>query len=82
MYSNYEPSTREFRLRVAPGNRVVTTSQDESEDWQWGRHQVRPEDLPMKQIYQCDAADLTQLCIRDLAVGEKNGRIGYRPQSE
>ncbi|HEY1484266.1 MAG TPA: hypothetical protein VGF19_16150 [Candidatus Acidoferrum sp.] len=82
MYSNYEPSTREFRVRVAPGNRVVTTSQAESEDWQWGRHEVRPEDLPMKQIYQCGAADLTQLCIRDLTAGEQNGRIGYHPRPE
>jgi len=37
-------------------------------------------DLPLKQIYQCDANDLTKLCIRDLAAGEVNGRIGYKPQ--
>jgi hypothetical protein len=43
---------------------------------------VRMEDLPMKQIYQCDAADLTQLCVRDLSAGEKNGRIGYHPQPD
>jgi hypothetical protein len=37
---------------------------------------VQDQDLPVKQIYQCDESDLTKLCIRDLAAGEVNGRIG------
>jgi hypothetical protein len=44
-----------------------------------GQYDVRDEDLPLKQIYQCDPADLTKLCIRDLQAGEKIGRIGYHP---
>ena len=44
-----------------------------------GQYQVQDEDLPIKQIYQCDANDLTKLCIRDLEAGEINGRIGYKP---
>jgi hypothetical protein len=40
---------------------------------------VQDEDLPLKQIYQCKASDLTQICIRDLAEDEKNGRLGYHP---
>jgi hypothetical protein len=44
-----------------------------------GEYDVERADLPMKQIYQCDPSDLTRLCIRDLAPGEKNGRMGYHP---
>ena len=44
-----------------------------------GRYVVQVADLPMAQIYQCDENDLDRLCIRDLAAGEINGRIGYHP---
>ena len=46
---------------------------------QSGTYDVQDEDLPLKQIYQCDARDLTKICIRDLAADEKNGRLGYHP---
>ncbi|MGB8323156.1 MAG: hypothetical protein WCE52_09360, partial [Candidatus Acidiferrum sp.] len=36
VYSNYEPSTKEFRLRVQAGSPVVTASVDDSEDMQSG----------------------------------------------
>jgi hypothetical protein len=78
-YANYEPSSGQFRVRVRPGSRVVTDSSDDSEDMSAGQYAVQDEDLPLKQIYQCDPADLTRLCIRDLQSGEKNGRIGYHP---
>jgi len=39
-----------------------------------GQYVVQDEDLPIKQIYQCDEKDLTALCIRDLAAGRTNGR--------
>jgi hypothetical protein len=79
LVSNYEPSTRQFRVRVVQGSPVVTASVDDSEDMQSGTYDVQDEDLPLKQIYQCDASDLTRICIRDLAEDEKNGRIGYHP---
>ena len=81
LVSNYEPSTKQFRLRVQQGSPVVTASVDDSEDMQSGTYDVQEEDLPLKQIYQCDARDLTQICIRDLAEDEKNGRLGYHPLS-
>jgi hypothetical protein len=78
-YANYEAASGEFRVRVRPGSRIVTAFSDDSEDMSSGEYEVQDEDLPLKQIYQCDVGDLTKLCIRDLASGEKNGRIGYRP---
>ena len=80
LYSNYEPSTEKFRVRVdKQGSPLVASAVDESEDLQFGNYDIEDGDLPMKQIYQCDSNDLTKLCIRDLESGEKNGRLGYRP---
>ncbi len=78
-YANYEASSGQFRIRVRPGSPVVSASDDDSEDMQAGEYEVQDEDLPVMEIYQCDEKDLTKLCIRSLAAGEKNGRLGYEP---
>ena len=78
-YANYEPSSGQFRVRVQPGSPLVIAFDDDSEDMQAGEYEVQDEDLPAVEIFQCDAADLTKLCIRDLASGEKNGLLGYKP---
>jgi len=80
-YANYEPASGEFRVRVRKGSPVVTSSSDNSEDMSSGDYEVEDEDLPVKQICQCDASDLTKLCIRDLTAGETIGRMGYKPSS-
>jgi hypothetical protein len=80
-YANYEPSSGQFRIRAHPGSPVVSASDDDTEDMQAGVYDVEDENLPLKQIFQCDEEDLTKLCIRDLASGEKNGRLGYKPPS-
>jgi hypothetical protein len=75
-YSNYEPGTGQFRLRVSPqGSPIISNS---GLDMEHGDYLVRPADVPMAQIYQPDDADLTRLAIRDLTPGEKNGRVGHR----
>jgi hypothetical protein len=74
-YANYEPASGEFRVHVRKGSPVVTSSTDDAEDMASGEYEVDESDLPMKQIYQCDASDLTKLCIRDLSAGETNGRL-------
>jgi hypothetical protein len=67
---------------VRPGSPVVSASDDDTEDMQSGEYQVQDEDLPVMQLFQCDEKDLTKLCLRSLAAGEKNGRIGYKPPSD
>ena len=80
VYSNYEPSTRQFRVRVRPeGSPIVVSSPPAGLAMSEGRYVVQFADLPMAQIYQCDEKDLGRLCIRDLAAGQINGRIGYHP---
>jgi hypothetical protein len=74
-YSNYEPSSGQFRIHARPGSPLVTSSTDASQAMEQGEYVVKPEDLPMMQIYQCDKKDWTRLCLRDLSAGENNGRI-------
>lgn len=79
-YANYEASSKEFRVRVREGSPVVTSSTDTAEDMAAGEYDIEETDLPMKQIYQCDASDLTKLCIRDLAADDDlNIDIGRKP---
>lgn len=79
VYSDYEPATKSFRLRVQPGSPIATSIASDSEDMASGTYEVQEEDLPLKDIYQCDDKDLSKLCIRELATGEENGRLGFHP---
>ncbi len=81
-YANYEPASREFRVRVRKGSPAVTSSTDDAEDMASGEYEVDDTDLPLKQIYQCDQSDLIKLCIRDLEAGETNGRMGIKPPGQ
>jgi hypothetical protein len=82
-FQNYEPPSQQFRVRVEDDDSPLNTGDtDASQEMEAGEYTVQPEDLPMAQIYQCDDRDLTQLCIRQLAAGEANGRIGYHPPKE
>jgi hypothetical protein len=78
-FSNYEPSTKQFRLRVTEDSPVAVFDPDDSESMESGEYIVQPDDLPLKQIDQCDPADPTILCIRDLSPNEKNGRLSHHP---
>jgi hypothetical protein len=73
-YSNYEPSSKQFRVRVAKsGSWIVSDSPDDANDMQGGGYEIQQRDLPVKQLYQCDQSDWTQLCLRDFAEGESTG---------
>ncbi len=78
-YANYEPASRQFRIRAKPDNAIVAATPERSEAMRQGMYVVRPEDLPLVEIYQCDKSDLSRLCVRDLAAGELNGQASYRP---
>jgi hypothetical protein len=81
VYSNYEPSSGQFRVRVArQGSWIVTPSADDAEDMQGGGYQMDRSDLPAKQLYQCQKGDWTKLCLRDLAAGESTGQFGGWPR--
>jgi hypothetical protein len=77
-YSNYEPSSGQFRIRVQPGSPIVSASAAESDQIQVGHYVVQSKDLPLFQIYQC-RGNLTNLCMRELRAGETNGAVGLQP---
>jgi hypothetical protein len=70
-YSNYEPSSGQFRVRARPGSPVVTDSAYKSEAMSSGDYVVQPEDLPLSSMYQCDDSDWTGLCTAPLSAGSK-----------
>jgi hypothetical protein len=77
-YGNYEPSSDQFRVRANPGNRIVIASAESADAIESGEYVVQPGDLPIFQIFQCDL-NMTELCMRELVPGEKNGRVGLHP---
>jgi hypothetical protein len=76
-YSNYEPSSGQFRIRVQPGSPVVSASAAESEQLHLGRYVVQSKDLPVSQIYRC-RNNIVNLRMRELHAGETNGAIGLQ----
>jgi hypothetical protein len=78
-YSNYEPSTKQFRVRAEQGNLIAVASSADGLAMREGRYVVLQKDLPLTEIYQCDPVDLSRLCLRPLVAGERTGRIGYQP---
>lgn len=76
-YENYEPGSRQFRVRAAPGNSFVATDSEQIARMEDGVYEVRQSDLPIFQIYQCSETG-RDLCIRPLAPGERNDRLGVR----
>jgi hypothetical protein len=77
-YGNYEPGAALFRVRAIAGNPYVLTSYDLAVETERGEYIVKPQDLPVYQIYQC-SADGRKLCIRSLEAGEENDRLGLHP---
>jgi hypothetical protein len=80
VYSNYEPSSNQFRVRVAKGGSwIASDTPDDANDMQGGGYEIQQADLPLKLLYQCDREDWTKLCLRDLAAGQVTGKFGFRP---
>lgn len=68
-YANYEPPSRQFRVRARPDNRIVLDKQADINALADGRYIVRPQDLPLHLIYQC-GTDLKNVCSRPLKSGD------------
>lgn len=72
-YANYEPSSRQFRLRAQPGNPYVFDEYRDSDAVQTGTYVVQPRDLPVYLVYLCgDQRD--RVCSRGLQAGEVTGQ--------
>jgi hypothetical protein len=81
VYSNYEPSSGQFRVRVTKrGSWIVEASSENAEDMQGGGYDIDAGDLPLKHLYQCDRGDWTKLCLADLREGQSTGKDWIRPE--
>ena len=72
-YSNYEPSSGQFHVRVLPGSPIIAYHAPDAQEMEAGNYIVRASDPPFVDIYQCDPTDFTVLCARTLIPGEKTG---------
>ena len=79
-YGNYEPASAQFRVRANPGNKIALADFRFVNAAESGTYVVQPGDLPVFEIYQCKP-DLTELCMRELSPGERNGSAGQHPYS-
>lgn len=71
-YANYEPSTRQFRIRAAENNGIVVTSYKDSYQLGTGDYVVQARDLPLYQVEACQRG-AQEYCVRELRAGETNG---------
>lgn len=74
-YGNYEPGSKMFRLRAAPGNPYVLPNYDIAVETEMGHYVVQPADLPAYQVYQCGPGGAS-FCIHPLRAGESNDDLG------
>ena len=74
-YGSYEAGTGVFRVRTSGRNPYAMDDYGDAVDMEEGHYVVRPEDLPISQVFQCSATG-TEICIRSLQAGEENNRLG------
>jgi hypothetical protein len=77
-YGNYEPSSGQFRVRAGDGNSFVISDGASVGQIDGGSYVIRAEDLPISEIYRCNLNG-TELCVRKLAVGERNDLVDAQP---
>ena len=69
-YANYEAPTKQFRIRLRPGNRVNVPSVAASQAIENGEYVVSTADDPIYAVCECNSADST-LCLRTLHAGDR-----------
>ena len=72
-YANYEPSTRQFRVRAKEGNTIVLPKYADIYAVEHTAYAVRSRDLPLYEIYACAPAR-REVCVRPLSAGEMVSR--------
>ncbi|HYG98615.1 MAG TPA: hypothetical protein VD837_05740 [Terriglobales bacterium] len=70
-YGNYEPSSRQFRVRATGPNPYVVWQYSDSDAIQNGTYSVKPEDVPLYQLVWCNGGQ--DVCARKLFPGQMNG---------
>jgi hypothetical protein len=71
-YANYEPSSKQFRLRARAGNGFVMDDYSDVDAVGFGKYVVRSTDLPLQVVYLC-GPQFDDVCSRLLHAGEMVG---------
>ncbi len=77
-YGNYEPSSGQFRVRVAAENQIVLDSAADVDAIASGTYVVRPRDLPISLIFLCSSSRYPNhgdVCVHPLRAGEIAGQV-------
>ena len=77
-YANYEPSSRQFRIRAHPANGIVLDDYREVDAMQNRVYAVQSRDLPLYVVYLC-GPDSSSVCTRQLEAGETTGKTDVQP---
>lgn len=77
-YGNYEPGSRDFRVRARPGNPYVLADYVLAVSTEEGTYVIQPRDLPVYQVSECGRGG-TKLCIARLHAGEENNAVASAP---
>jgi hypothetical protein len=71
-YANYEPASRQFRLRALPSNGIVLDNDADVDAAAGGKYVVQPRDLPVFLVYPC-GSEPQDTCSRPLLIGRTTG---------
>jgi hypothetical protein len=68
-YANYEPSSRQFRIRAQSANSVVFDKYYDVKAVEEGRYVVKPRDLPLYEVFLC-GPERHEVCLGSLEAGK------------
>jgi len=71
-YGNYEPASRQFRIRSTEGNGIVMSDYADVYQVETGKYRVQSRDLPLFLVYSCGSTH-QEICSRELHAGEAIG---------
>jgi hypothetical protein len=77
-YANYEPGSRQFRLRAEAGNTVVMHDYSDIAQVERGSYKIQARDLPLFFVYSCGPVH-RQVCSRELHAGDDIGVVSREP---
>lgn len=78
-YGNYEPASRQFRVRAQEGNGIVFSKYADVYGLERAKYIVQARDLPLYLIYACHSTQW-EACVRPLSAGEEVHRgMGTAP---
>ncbi len=73
-YGNYEPASRQFRIRAAPGNGIVLSDYADVFQIELGTYRVQARDMPLYLVYSCGSVH-DRVCTRELHAREVIGDV-------